>query len=365
LFFLPQVANAKIVDSNCIECHTDSAIADPDGFLWGVDCVTCHALGLDERIVVLPGGTLVPQVYHTDYRGDLAGGNFAYISGSKVGVGLEGSRKGHDVIDLFPGGDDILIYPPGFIHGENPINFKYRLSCAGANGCHGVRNQLMEDSTGKLVPRIGMSALQGAHHANEDGPLRVADTVANSYRFLMGVRGLENPYPQDPWQNVTPAIHNEYYGEPYRVGDERHRHCSKCHYGSTQATTYSYITAPRNSMSGFCITCHSNFHARQRPGTTAFLRHPSDFVIPDKGEYGQYIFYDLTAPVARPWVYEMPSDLVYPGKDMVMCLSCHMAHASPYDGLLRFDFTRMVAGNADPSVGAGCFACHTSKGGRR
>ncbi len=362
-FLLSHVALAQIGD-NCIDCHTDSAIEDSSGYLWGVDCVTCHALGIDERIVIMPGGTQVPQVYHTDSRGDLAGGNFAYISGAKLGVGVPGSRKGHDVIDIFPGGDDVLIFPPGFVHGENPIYFKNRLTCAGASGCHGLRNQLMEDSEGRLVHRVGMSAIIGAHHANEDGALKVADMVANSFRFLMGVRGLENPYPYpDRWQNVTPMIHNEYFGAPHRPSDDQH--CSTCHYGSTNATPYSYIDTPRNSMSGFCMTCHGDFHTQRLPVTLAFLRHPSDFVLPDRGEYAEYIFYEVTAPVARPWVYDEPSDQVFPGQDLVMCLSCHLAHAGPYDGMLRFDFRRMVSGDAGDAEGKGCFACHTAKGQRR
>jgi predicted CXXCH cytochrome family protein len=305
----------------------------------------------------------MPQVYHTDNRGDLAGGNFAYISGAKLTVGPASSRKGHDVVDLFPAGDDTLLYPPGFNHEEVPIYFRGRLTCAGTGGCHGIRNQLMPGPTGELIPRVGMMAVRGAHHANQDGRLLVADTVANSYRFLMGVRGLENPYPQERWQNSSALMHNEYYGAPYRPGDELH--CFNCHYGSNQATPYSYIVTPRNSMSGFCISCHSNFHARPQPGLLAFFRHPSDFVLPAKGEYAEYLTYELTAPVARRWVPETTSELVRPGEDLVMCHSCHMAHASPYDGMLRFDSTKMMAGYAGHAERTGCFACHTSKGRRK
>jgi hypothetical protein len=354
-FFLPSVAVAEIADTQCSDCHIASNDHQevPAGPPWQMDCISCHALGSTERIVTLPGGALVPQVYHYDPTGDLAGGNFRYIM-ENIGLGPTGSRKGHDVIDLDPG---VFYFPPGFKHEDNPTYFR-ELTCAGVNGCHGVRNQLQLGPGGIVIPRVGMAAMEGVHHANEDGPLKVADTVANSYRFLMGVKGLEHTYAPDRWQNVTPAIHNEYYGEPPRPGD--YDLCATCHVISTRATLDSYITAPRKSMSGFCATCHSNFHA-DSAGVMTFFRHPSDFVIPNEGEYAEYLFYELTAPVARPFVYEEPSVLVHPGSDLVMCLSCHVAHASPYDGMLRFDYRKMVAGNAGTAAGTGCFACHTSK----
>jgi predicted CXXCH cytochrome family protein len=355
LFVLPSSISAKI-DDNCIDCHTDTNAPQGAmiGDLWRGDCVSCHAIGADERIVTLPGGVQVPQVYHHDPVGDLAGGNFVYIS-EDPGIGLNGSRKGHDVIDLFP--SVLFNFPPGFVHEAKPVYFR-ELTCAGASGCHGVRNQLMVGPEGNLVPRIGMAALKGVHHVNEDGPLKVADTVANSYRFLMGLQGLEHTYARDRWQNVTPAIHNEYFGSTFPTDYDL---CSSCHVGSAEATLDSFITTPGHSMSGFCATCHSNFHA-QTAGAIAFLRHPADYIIPARGEYAEYTLYEITAPVARPNVYDEPGDLVNPGIDLVMCLSCHVAHASPYDNMLRFDYRNMTAGAAGAAEGKGCFACHTSKG---
>ena len=354
LFFLSSTIEAKI-EGNCHDCHTDnnSPQQTMDGELWHEDCISCHALGGDERIVTLPGGIQVPQVYHRDLRGDLAGGNFVHIT-DNLGIGPTGSRKGHDVFDPFP---HPFTFPPGFIHGKDPDIFE-RMTCAGVNGCHGIRNQLMTGPQGLAVPRVGVAALKGSHHANVDGFLPAADTVANSYRFLLGVRGLEHTYAPDRWQNVTPDIHNEYFGSTFK---EDYSLCSTCHVGSPNRTLDSFIRSPNNSMSGFCSTCHSKFHTEV--GTaSAFLRHPSDYVIPNRGEYAKYRTYEVTAPVARPTVYTEQSDLVTPGLDLVMCLSCHVAHASPYDGMLRFDYRRMTAGDAGSVEGTGCFACHTSKG---
>jgi len=89
-------------------------------------------------------------------------------------------------------------------------------------------------------------------------------------------------------------------------------------------------------------------------------------VIPDRDEYSAFTMFNVNAPVARKhanFVVGMsPSGTVTPGEDLVMCLSCHMAHASPYDGMLRFDYTQQTAGNATTGLGTGCLACHTTKG---
>jgi hypothetical protein len=57
-----------------------------------------------------------------------------------------------------------------------------------------------------------------------------------------------------------------------------------------------------------------------------------------------------------------PSSVVTPGTDIVMCLSCHMAHASPYPHMLRWDYSEMITGNGEAVSGKGCFVCHSSKG---
>jgi len=123
-------------------------------------------------------------------------------------------------------------------------------------------------------------------------------------------------------------------------------------------------------MTGLCLTCHGSFHA---PSSTegAFLRHPADYVIPNSGEFTYYTEYDVTAPVGRPHSVFVdtdmwPSDVVTPGEDLVMCLSCHVAHASENDGMLRYEYDAAGAGSLTDIAAAqalgGCFACHPTKG---
>jgi predicted CXXCH cytochrome family protein len=67
---------------------------------------------------------------------------------------------------------------------------------------------------------------------------------------------------------------------------------------------------------------------------------------------------DLPAPrLLVPASTDTPGDSGTEGA-IVMCLSCHGAHATPYADILRWDYTEMVAG--DDGSG-GCVTCHTQK----
>jgi predicted CXXCH cytochrome family protein len=67
----------------------------------------------------------------------------------------------------------------------------------------------------------------------------------------------------------------------------------------------------------------------------------------------------MTAPVARPNLSQLPANpnMVRPGTDVIMCLSCHRAHGSPYYKMMRWDYTSTNL----LDVLSGCIVCHTSK----
>jgi len=78
--------------------------------------------------------------------------------------------------------------------------------------------------------------------------------------------------------------------------------------------------------------------------------------ISGEGEYAQYdpvAAYELQSPVA--WI-----DPASPQRDeaIVMCLSCHRVHGSEHPDILRWDYDKMIAGEANDE---GCFVCHTTK----
>jgi hypothetical protein len=341
-----------VIDGPCVNCHTMhnsqngtsmnfNNSANPNELLLRADCFGCHARGISQNIDPITGA---PQVYHTGGT-DLAGGNFAYINGNN-------DSKVHNVIEL-NNQDDILNGPPGSVNqaGHDNIVNDTNFTCAGENGCHGRR---LPDGGS------GAPALKGAHHGNVAGKCDTADTVENSYRFLLAVKGLED----SDWQaTVSATDHNEYYGSD--PPPAYNCFAVSCHIGDP------YIVSINNSISGFCGTCHGNFHGTiggTGSGTTdgigiggsssPFKRHPSDITLPTSGEYVNYTSYNLGAPVARATVPDTASNVVQPGSDLVMCLSCHAAHGTDYPDILRWDYTTMIAGGGGSD---GCLACHTQK----
>jgi len=343
----------------CVNCHTmhnsqnGTAMATygadgkpwkgtgPYGALVRGDCLGCHGIGTSKIVTI--GGSDIPQVYHTDAT-DLAGGNFAYITGAKSRVTADQNTAGHNVKDVGIN-DSNLNTPPGLLPegGHDEIINDTNLTCAGYIGCHGKRN--MEDSNATGIPK-----LKGAHHNNVDGKCETADTVANSYRFLLGVKGLENTGTYK-WQNYNATNHNEYFGA---ITPDAASCSNNCHPTGT-------AQPPNHTISGFCATCHGQFHDVTEIGGTSspFTRHPTDIVfLPASGEYTAYTTYSIEAPVARQTVFDSISSTVQPGTDVVMCLSCHAAHATPYADILKWDYSTMIAGGGGSG---GCFTCHTQK----
>jgi predicted CXXCH cytochrome family protein len=280
-------------------------------------------------------GSEVPQVYHNDGTGDLAAGNFIYIlGGGKGGAGSD--NKGHNVVD-FGNNESTLSDPPGHGHSGLIPSIGINITCSGIYGCHGLRT-----SGGGIT---------GAHHNNVDGQLSTANEIYNSYRFLKGVKGFEymGTY---KWQNKDASNHNEYFGDtsPMVYGGGT---CTICHAAIG-------LEPDNNTISGFCNTCHRDFHILAGIGNdtnSPFTRHPTDVILPGAGtEYAGYTSYNISAPVARTSVPAVPSSTVAAG-DVVMCLSCHMAHASNNDDMLRWDYRNTTLATAI----TGCAVCHTSK----
>ncbi len=356
-----------VLSGQCSTCHTmhnkqnnlamvnlivGSETTDAKQYLLRGTCLGCHASGNVNASGVDPV-TNAPQIYHNGSGGapDLAGGNFAYIDGTK-GSGAS-DKKGHNIKDF--GSFDNPSQPPGRRHDIAGINTTINntgFTCAGTHGCHGIRGNQGN----------GLTAMKGAHHGNVDGALGTADIVANSYRFLYYVIGLENTT-ASKWQNVNAANHNEYYGATSPM-DFDSSGCQTCHDLSTNNNR------PNNkTMSGFCATCHGYFHlfdsssGGAREGISAdkiapfspFKRHPTDVQLPGTGEYSSYTTYDVVTPVART---SPPVSIGagVTGSDAVMCLSCHGAHATDYYKMMRWD----IKGSLATAI-SGCGNCHTGK----
>ncbi len=350
LVFAYGMADAKVAGV-CSSCHTmhnsqdgdpmnfdDSAT--PNGALTRGDCLGCH--GQPNASVNIIDN--IPQVMNSG--ADLAGGNFGYLTGVRTLLGAATtSTAGHNVIDI--GVAEVThTTPPGDENTTGITNLNF--TCAGQYGCHGDR-----------TATDNFSAVSGGHHADDSvlkfGTISEAGqggTVATSYRFLLGVKGGEHATWQD---GATQVEHNEYKG-------------------ATAGVEGTISTPGGGTISGLCSECHGEFHGVAAdiggPTGTAWERHPTDISLPT-GEYATYNpddsnLYSLEAPVARVTIPNASNSTVTPGgsdDDIVMCLSCHRAHASPYPDMLRWLYTDMITGTGAPVGDTGCFTCHTSKNG--
>lgn len=331
----------------CASCHTmhnsqnNSAVAvgGPYGYLLKGNCWTCHADGTSAVPVTADGR---PLVYSA--ATDLAGGNFAYgLVGAKTLDATDAladtSTSKHNVSYL-GSADATLSTPPGDNFGGTNANINgttSNLGCAGQLGCHGVRTTLGDNA-----------AMQGTHHndgiGTRDSTNVVAGSAGTAYRFLDDVYG----YEISNWQNASSANHNEYFG----------------------ATTpgVGTISSPAShTISGFCNECHGGFHGANETSTggslsSPWLRHPTDIVVPNSGEYSAIsTTYDVTVPVARTTEAALASAsaTVAAGTDAVMCLSCHGVHGTRNADILRWNYSTVNAGAGSDTTR--CFACHTTK----
>jgi predicted CXXCH cytochrome family protein len=331
ILFLPSNSSAKVtgVCSNCHTMHNSQggssmhtgygADEAPYGTLLRANgCLGCHA---SENSGEWKNSLGAPIVYSTtgEPTNPLAGGNYYWVKNT-------GNAYGHNPVGLVAA--DGLSGPPGaFPH------LSFQVGCSGGStGCHGDR--FKEDS------------MRGFHHQNEGGTLATANSVANSFRGIFGVKGSED----SDWEQETTTNHNLYSG----ADTPSDTSCNSCH---APAPPPEYDT-----ISGFCAACHGQFHQLGDAygagigGTQSngqWVRHPSDILLPETGEYNGYPTYSVEAPVGY-------TDVSAPTRAaaVVTCLSCHRAHGSPYPDMLRWDYDDMVAGGGGSG---GCFTCHTEK----
>jgi len=309
------VSQARILSSNCIACHGQypgmmeelALVRGKYKYLFdNTVCVGCHSSSDSYPIKIL-GGVKVPIVFNrVKPERMLAGGNFYFLQ--------ESDRKGHNVHNIAEMDRTFKNIPPGYDNTTDNstigFNFQKPLTCSGANGCHGDRN--IENP---------FEAIRGSHHA-KDSPLD-GTTVAKSYRFLKGIKGYEDP----DWNlNASPKEHNEYSADIDKI----------------------------------CINCHGKFHRKENlRERSRWLRHPTGVPLPKRGEYMNYTKYDPSVPVGRTKIAFTSREEVVPGEDTVICLSCHYAHAGPYDSLLRWDYDNIFAHEGQEKKG--CLVCHTRK----
>jgi predicted CXXCH cytochrome family protein len=326
-------------EAGCHQMHGgESPYLMAPGYGGNQGCINCHSSDTSSTMYILnPGGDpeiVVPVVVYTgtdEPTSYLAGGNFWWV---KEGLGGD-DTKGHNIFSGEP--DDNLPSAPLSAGG-----------CAFANFCHA---NFHTEYTGAEGIRQGCTKCHmmkdggwgGFHHADDTLDPVVGGDPGDTdgyFRFLTGhmsgaghgVCGIEDEYWESPDApppyTLSSSVHNEYLG-----------------YSGSKDTAGS-LSMLGHTMTGFCCGCHGNKHISQDPGGENWIRHPSGAFPLDE----LYTEYNPQNPVSRPDLsgYDGPSSTVAPATDMVMCLSCHRAHGSPYPKMLRWE-----------TVG-GCDDCHIS-----
>jgi predicted CXXCH cytochrome family protein len=320
----------------CLDCH-----AATRAVLLRMDCLGCHAENTGGSVNIDPNNNM-PQVAHANTT-DLAGGNYSYV----INIDDSCGHNVHGFGAAIPVDNILGNTPPGYNRSYDPSSGGYQdndagqIMCAGQNGCHGNRDEVSQ-----------ILAIRGTHHEN-DTILKFGagftetgqgNTAGTSYRFLYKVHGAED----NDWQaSLSPTDHNEYKGDAFASRSQQNYTL-----GDPDCVT---------TISDFCAECHGNFHISGSSGigsSSSWLRHPTDVLIPTYGEYASLsTTYDVLTPVARQSIADgttQASGTVTTGTDIVMCLSCHRAHASQFSDSLRWNYSNM-------SAGTGCFVCHTQK----
>jgi predicted CXXCH cytochrome family protein len=324
LLALPEPVPAK-VEGSCSNCHTvtrkvEGGETEKSGVTpIGVfevstvgDCLSCHSSPGPETVRWI-GECQVPIVYNMEPPSrPLAAGNFYWVSrgpdfdscGHNVrGVTLKDSRlRSAPGADWDPGPGGCACH--GSLAGDDPRDFKGLKN--GCRGCHiSVRHHAPDALTGTVTHRDnGFYRFLTGHSSG----MGASET---------GCEGVEDAM----WEQT--GGHNGYKGS----------------LSENDPTGIDWV----------CRGCHPGFHAA---AGAPWARHPTGILLPSSGEYGRYDCvgnYNLEVPVG----FLQPAA---PSRDtaVVICLSCHRAHGSPYPSMLRWDYQNL-------SDGQGCLTCHTEK----
>ncbi|MGE4343580.1 MAG: hypothetical protein AB7F20_04730 [Geoalkalibacter sp.] len=295
--------------AHCDGCHSMHSGADSGPSLQkGSDnsstCLNCH------------NGAARYHVNSADGSNTNEGGDFHWVNDNgynfnsshdprnPISTPVDYNNFGHNVIaaDFGIEADTNLTVAPGgsFLAAE-----------LGCSSCHDPHGQAQGGTIGGAAP----ISVSGSY-----GEVPPEGTIAGNYRLLYDSN--KNGFSED----APIARANSYDGAYVQYG---------------------------SGMSGWCANCHGQFYSQSASGGM----HPTDVSVP--GVYNSYVAtgnysgdiataYDPLVPIERgvttgSWDLPDPTDAATAGvgadgSSQVMCLSCHRAHASPFENALRWEY---------------------------
>jgi len=199
------------------------------------------------------------------------------------------------------------------------------LSCAGTNGCHG--NETDTDD---------MKAIKGGHH----------DTTL-AFRMLYvdgdsvegdGAADYEEAMIKDPTTTVATS----------GVDQNVNIYCAGTPSVATKAT-----------ISELCAKCHGVFHGAGTGSASPWVRHPTENIISSGWEIGSGT-YVLDGDDYKNNPVGFDAAVIDNAEKRVTCLSCHRAHGTDNDDILKWAYSTQQANTTNEF---GCLGCHDTQRG--
>lgn len=331
--------------AECGGCHSMHG-SNNSFLLVGSDasstCLNCH----------MHAGDTGPSSYHiatadADLAGTAApkqrtpGGDFGWLKKSyswvpRTGAATEtspGERHGHNIVSA-----DFSTFVPDSTNTTAPGG-TFSASQLGCQSCHDPHGRARRLSDGSYVNAFYTPSTTNApiYSSGSYGAVPASGLAVGVYRLLRGLG--------DNSQGVT------YNGVAIAV--------TPSSYNRTEATTQTrtaYGASGTNTWGNWCGTCHPNMHT----ASTGTYIHPVDENLGSTvaGNYNMYVksgdltgsssssfislvpFVEATGDIATLVTHAKNDDLYLNGpstSDQVSCVSCHRAHASGFDNMLRFN----------------------------
>lgn len=335
----PWLLKANDQSGSCLNCHAAADVA-PSSY-------HVATIGVED------GNTVAPVEM-------TPGGDFAWLRQNPTYVVRgstltnHGERRGHNVIAADFGYivDSSLTVAPG---GTYPAN---QLHCSSCHDPHGKYRRFADGS----IATTGLPIFNAGSYNNSKDPIASVSAVG-AYRILAGIgyqpKSLAGSF---AFANTVPAA------------------VVASTYNRTEATTQTGV-AYGQGMSEWCVNCHTAFLSNGYTSGMAGLRHPAGNAAPlgaaIAANYNSYVSsgimtnvtdnkaFSTLAPfelnsadytVLKPQAVTAGAGVSNHAKadagSNAMCLSCHRAHASGFESMLRYFYMNEFMTLADASNAA-------------
>ncbi|ACG74393.1 cytochrome c family protein [Anaeromyxobacter sp. K] len=319
-------------------------------------CLICHGrAGVSSYHVYEPSlVTATTSTFAATMVNFTPGGDFGWQANTGFNQGGKTKRFGHSVLAAAYAGmtsDSRAAAPAGDVAG---VYDGAAFSCI---SCHDPHSKARMSADGTIINTGLPIAESGSYPVGGALP---AGTAMGAYRLLAGVGYQPKSSPTQPAFAVNP---------PVAVAPSS--------YNANEAATFNAATrggqvvvAYGNGMSEWCATCHPGMHNNTNTSGSIFKHPAGDTATMSAtvaGNYNSYVksgdltgtnAYDAIVPFEQHTdratletkavgVAGTPAINAVAGTSGVMCLSCHRAHASPYEFALRWADKEFIIENGE------------------